>query len=66
MTKSYAMDPMIKCYFYMDVLFDRHAYFYNKQRTDSSTYDGDYHDPKDVDWIIVHYPPAEPGAKPDV
>jgi hypothetical protein len=57
----YGMEPGTKCYFYMDNLFGKT--FYCKQRANSSASDGEYHDPRDNDEVIVHYPPVEPEAE---
>jgi hypothetical protein len=47
------MAPWMKFYFYMDGVFS-HTYFYYKHYTDSSSFDGEYYDPRDVDGIIIH------------
>ncbi len=66
MMERYRMEPRTKCHFYMDGVFG-HTYFYYKDRATSSSSDGEYHDPRDADGVIVHYPPAEAEeAKPDV
>jgi hypothetical protein len=46
----------------MDNLFGK-TFFYCKQRANSSASDGEYHDPRDNDEVIVHYPPVEPEAE---
>jgi hypothetical protein len=63
MREHYGMLLGTKCYFYMVSLFDRHTYFNYKHRDDSSTTDGEYHDPRDSDGIVVPYRPAESEAE---
>jgi hypothetical protein len=43
----------------MDDVFGQTSFYY-KDRADSSPSDGEYHDLRDDDGVIVHYPPAEP------
>jgi hypothetical protein len=62
MKERYGMEPETKCYFYLDNLYGD-TFFYYKQRDASSSSDGEYHNPRDLDGVVVHYPPAERDAE---
>jgi hypothetical protein len=54
----YRMEPGTMCHLYMDGIFEN-TYFYYKDRTYSYSSDGEYHDVRDANGLISHYPHAE-------
>jgi hypothetical protein len=50
-----------KIVIYMDGVFG-HIYFYYKDLTHFSSSKGEYHNPRDADEVIVHYPLVKPKA----
>lgn len=64
MIERCGMDPGAKLYFYLDGLY-RETFFHYKQRNDTSSSDNEFHDPRDSDGVVVHYPPVEPEPEPE-
>jgi hypothetical protein len=59
------MEPGTKYHFYIDGVFEN-TYFLYKNCTNSSSYDDEYHEPRVVGGVIVHYTPAEVETEAEV
>jgi hypothetical protein len=59
MIERYGMERGTNSYFYLDGLY-RETFFHYKQWNDASSSDDEFHDLRDFNGVVIHYPPVEP------